>query len=224
MENKSFFSQNIVGMILLVIPFILIVVFWNDLPEKIPMHWNVEGEVDRYGSKAFGILALPVFNVILFLLFVILPKIDPRQKNYRFFGTSYNIIRIGLNSFMLVLFIIILAASLGYELNIGLIVIYLTLTLFLVIGNLFGKIRPNYFLGLRTPWTLDNEEVWRKTHRLAGAIWVWSTVVMFIIAAVIPITIFVYVYFCYVGLIVLVPLIYSYKYHKDYSKANPNNE
>ena len=154
-------------------------------------------------------------------------------RDYRFSEISNDLLRFGSHwpfigfrwfSFMLVLFIIILAASLGYELNIGLIVIYLTLTLFLVIGNLFGKIRPNYFLGLRTPWTLDNEEVWRKTHRLAGAIWVWSTVVMFILAAVMPITKFVYVYFSYVGLIVLVPLIYSYKYHKDYLKDNPNNE
>jgi immunity protein, SdpI family len=224
MKNKSLYQLNLISVIILLIPFILIFLFWNDLPDQIPMHWNIQGEVDSYGSKLFGIMALPIFNIILFIGLLFVPKIDPRKENFEFFTSTFRIIVLGVNVLMLILFLLILATSLGYELNIGMIVIYITLLLFLILGNLMSKLRSNYFLGIRTPWTLDNEEVWRRTHRLAGHIWVWATIPMFLIAAVTPLNILVFIYGAYIALIALVPIIYSFIIHKQMKNEFQNHE
>ncbi|MFC2130866.1 SdpI family protein [Bacteroidota bacterium] len=213
METKDFVKKEWVLLVLMIIPFIMIALFWDDFPAKIPTHWNFSGEIDQYTSKEIGLFLVPGLNIIFYIMFYLLPRIDPRKGNYKLFRTSYNILRHSIIGFLFLMFILLFFSGLGHELNIGFIVINLTLILFLIIGNFMGKIKSNYFLGIRTPWTLENPDNWNKTHRLAGKIWVWLSLIMIILSFLIPMNILTIVYFIYIAIIVLVPFVYSYILH-----------
>ncbi len=221
-KSIEFVKSELINLVILIIPFILIAIFWNQLPEKIPMHWDFSGNVDSYYNKELGILIIPLFNILMYVLFLALPRIDPRGKNYKLFGKTYKILRYSLNAFMFLIFVLIMLFSLGYDLNIGSIVIYSTIILFLVFGNFLGKIKSNYFVGIRTPWTLENPEVWAATHRLGGKIWVWASLIMLIVAFFLNMQILTIVYFIYIGIIVIIPTAYSYVLHRK-MKEEENN-
>lgn len=148
-------------------------------PQQIPIHWGVDNEVNGYGPKIF-LLLYPLFIIGLDLVMVISRKIDPKSKNYNKFSDSYQTLRL------------ILALLLGSvqlmsiqelyhpgSLNIGMIVMMLIGIFFAVIGNMMPRFRQNYFAGIRTPWTLADETVWRKTHRIAGRAWFAGGIVIF---------------------------------------------
>lgn len=141
---------------------------WSLAPDQIPVHWNIEGEVDRYGGKAEGLLLAPAIGVGLYLLMFFLPRFDPGRANYPKFETAYNIIRYSLLIFLAVLHAAVLLFAFGYPLDIGLLVLLMMGSLFIVLGAVMRKIEPNWFVGVRTPWTLSSRASWTKTHRLAG--------------------------------------------------------
>ena len=214
MEERSFFQREWLSLLILAAPFVLIAIFWDKIPDQVPMHWNLQNEVDSYASKGFGMFALPVFNILLYGLFFLLPRIDPRKENYKLFGSAYATLRLVIITFMFVLFGVIMLVSMGYELNIGLIVIDLVSILFLVLGNMFGKIRFNYFVGIKTPWTLANQDVWQKTHRLGGKVWVIGSIIMLILSFALPFEWLIYIFIAYIAVIVVIPVVYSYKLYK----------
>ncbi|MDX9872008.1 MAG: SdpI family protein [Clostridia bacterium] len=145
---------------------------YPELPEQIPRHWNIRGEVDGWSGKTFGVLFFPLLNLALYPLFLLLPRLDPRRANYMHFSKAYTAIRVTLHLFFAVLYVISLLAALGYPLDINLIVKFIVSLLILILGNYMGKFKHNYFVGIKTPWTLANEEVWFKTHRFAAPLWV----------------------------------------------------
>ncbi|MBR0599995.1 SdpI family protein [Sinanaerobacter chloroacetimidivorans] len=151
--------------IILLIPIIIAVFVYPYMPDQVPMHWNINGEVDNYGSKTVGTFMMPLMNAGLYFLFILLPKLDPRKENYQKFLGSYQIIRYAVHVFMALMFLLVVAASLGYAVDIGLWVSVGVDVLFIIMGNIMGRVRHNYFVGFRLPWTLANEEVWRKTHQ-----------------------------------------------------------
>jgi len=214
METNNFIKRELPALLLLLIPFVMNGIYWNDFPSQIPTHWNFSNDVDQYMHKEIGLFLIPGLNIFFYIMFFLLPKIDPKRENYKVFGNSYNILRFSINGWLFVLFVILFLAGLGHELNIGLIVINLTLVLFMVLGNFMGKFKSNYFVGIKTPWTLASEENWNKTHRLAGKLWVFASIVMLILTMLLPLSVLVILYFTYVGLIILIPVIYSYKLHK----------
>lgn len=199
--------EQIVSTIMLVIPFIMIAVLWSEIPDTIPIHWNIHGEVDRWGSRAF-IFLLPLINIGVYLLFMAIPHIDPK-KRIEEFGNLYNLLRFIVVSLMFGLFVIILMATLGY-IDSANWIIYPIFFMILILGNIMGKVKPNYFIGVRTPWTLENEEVWRKTHRLTGYLWVFSSLVALLISFILPREHWLYLILPYCLLIAIVPIAYSY--------------
>jgi len=213
--------------ILLVLPFIILAVVWNELPEEIPVHWNAKGEVDRYGSR-YELLLLPCLSILTYLLVVYLPRLDPKKKVNQFKGVLE---KIGLLmvAFMFLIFVMILMVTLGMDINVTAVVFTAVVMLFLVLGNYMGKFRPNYFVGIRTPWTLENEEVWVKTHRFSGALWVSASIgMLFYILLGQPFktpgsTEFFVVFTTYVLLCSLVPLVYSYFVYKRLSEEQSEN-
>lgn len=148
--------------------FVLSAVVWNRVPDEIPIHFDVTGTPDSYGSRAVGLLMLPGIGVLLYLLFFLLPAIDPGRSNYSSFAGAYTLIRFATIGMMLAVHVVIVAIALGVELSVNLIVPPLVGVLFLVIGNVLGKVRPNWFVGVKTPWTLSSKRSWDRTHRLAG--------------------------------------------------------
>ncbi len=213
METNNFFKKEFPALLLLLIPFVMIGIYWNDFPPQIPTHWNFSNEVDQYTRKEIGLFLVPGLNIILYFMFFLLPRIDPKRENYKVFGTSYNVLRLSIIGMLFFLFVILFLAGLGNDLNIGVIVINLTLVLFMVLGNYMGKFKSNYFVGIKTPWTLANEDNWNRTHRMAGKLWVFASIAMMIVGMLLPLGILAIVYFIYIGLIVLIPVVYSYVIH-----------
>ena len=144
---------------------------WNHTPDRFPVHWNMRGEVDRYGGKVEGLLAVPLVCLGLYVLFQVLPYLDPRRENYVQFARAYWWIRLATTSFLTALYGLMIAAALGGKFDMSQAVFLLVGGLFVILGNFMGKLRPNWFVGVRTPWTLSSNLSWSKTHRLAG--WVF---------------------------------------------------
>jgi len=158
------------------IPHILMVIgmfvaaglLWQSAPDKFPVHWNLEGEVDRYGSKVEGLLMLPLMTAGLYLLLLFVPYIDPKKMNYKSFGSIYDLIRFGTTLLMVIVYGAAASSAFGYSVDIGLVVGISVGVFFIIIGNFIGKIRPNWFVGIRTPWTLSSRLSWDKTHQAGG--------------------------------------------------------
>lgn len=193
--------------------FILGAYLYPYLPAKVPSHWNINGRVDGYTSKFWGVYGLPVLNVGLYLLFIVLPLIDPRKKNYDRFSPTYRFLRYLMHIFFIGLYIFTLMSALGTIVNPGLYVQVGISLLFLLIGNVMGRVKHNYFVGIKTPWTLASEEVWRKTHRMAGPLWVAGGIAG-IITAFINYDLAGKIFFVILITIVVLPTVYSYiAYH-----------
>lgn len=141
------------------------------LPDRIPTHWNAAGEIDGWGGRMTALI-LPLAGLGLNLLFTVLPKIDPRRENYARFAGAYGAFRLIFALFWLGMVLLTLYSA--YEpaaLDAGRLIPAAVGLLFCVLGNYMPKFKPNYFVGIRTPWTLSSETVWRRTHRLGGILW-----------------------------------------------------
>ena len=217
-------KQDWIIWLMLALPFAVIAYFWNRFPEQVPMHWNVSGQVDRYDPKFPGLFFGPIFNIALYIVFLILPAIDPKGKNYARFAKVYQIIKVGTATFLTFIFMLVAAISLGVTINVMYAVIAPIILLFLIMGNFMGTIKPNYFVGIRLPWTLNNDEVWRLTHRLAGFVWVWASLLMLALIFVMPENIMVGLFWVYVVAITLIPSFYSFFIHKKITANIPEAE
>jgi uncharacterized membrane protein len=152
---------------------------WSHAPEKMPIHWNFRGETDAYGGKFAGLLLFPLIATGIYLLMLVVPLVDPGRPNYRNFARAFNVFRIVIVLFLAVVYGVTLLVAFGHHVNLIMIVFLATAGLFLVIGNFMGKIRPNWFFGVRTPWTLSSKLSWDKTNRLGG----WSFMLMGVLFA-----------------------------------------
>lgn len=153
---------------------------WTTAPEQIPVHWNLRGEVDRYGGKVEGLLLLPLMTAGLYLLLRFIPSLDPKKENFAQFGSVYSIIRVATTVLLAIIHFSIVCIALGYPVDMGLVVSVGTGSLLILIGNFMGKIRPNWFVGVRTPWTLSSKKSWVKTHRMSG--WLFMLMGLAVIA------------------------------------------
>jgi uncharacterized membrane protein len=194
---------------------------WPYVPERLPVHWNLQGEVDRYGGKFEGLFLLPLVTLGLYVLLLVMPLVDPGRRNYQNFRKAYNAIRITLVLFMALIYGLMIAAAFGYQFNSTSIVFTAMGLLFIVLGNFMGKIRPNWFVGVRTPWTLSSKLSWDKTHRLAG----WMFVLMgllFLVLAVVPATGMFIGVFTIDGICLAWMVVYSYLvYRSDPHRTSP---
>jgi uncharacterized membrane protein len=150
---------------------------YPSLPDRIPVHWNIRGEVDGWGSRGMGVFGVLGIGVSVYLLLLVLPLIDPRRENYPKFRGVYRVIRTMLVGFFAVIWALALAAARGVAIRMDVIIPAMISCLFIVLGNLMGRIRYNWFVGIRTPWSLSNEEAWRRTHRTCGRVWVLGGII-----------------------------------------------
>ncbi|HHW15594.1 MAG TPA: SdpI family protein [Firmicutes bacterium] len=150
---------------------VVAVVLYPSLPERVPTHWNIRGEIDQWGGKTivFKMLGL---NAGLYLLFLVMPLIDPRRENYVKFQSTYRVLRFTFVTLMTAIWGMTLAAAKGVRVDISVAVPVIISVMFIVFGNVMTRVRYNWFVGIRTPWSLANEEAWRLTHRVGGRAWV----------------------------------------------------
>jgi uncharacterized membrane protein len=159
-------TAHITIITLLVISFILAIALYPIMPDSMPSHWNAAGEVDGYMSKFWGLFLMPLITLGLVLLFIAIPRIDPLKANIAQFIESYNLMVVLFVVYMLYVYILTLLAALGYGFNMTHMLLPAMGLLFIVIGFLIGKAKRNFFIGIRTPWTLTSDTVWAKTHQL----------------------------------------------------------
>jgi uncharacterized membrane protein len=175
----------IIAIIASVITFLVFLFFYARLPEmKVPLHWNIKGEVDHYGPKS-SLLILGCFPLLLVVLFYFLPRWDPRSDSYERHSKAYSVMLLCITVFSCSISLSILAVALGYKWNEPFILQILIGLLFIFMGNYLRQVRPTYFFGIRTPWALVSERNWRKTHRFGSVVMVLSGLV-FLISAFIP--------------------------------------
>ncbi|MBX7167565.1 MAG: SdpI family protein [Pirellulales bacterium] len=157
-------------------------VLWTRAPVRMPVHWNLAGEPDRYAGKVEGLLLMPFMALLSYGLLLLLPRIDPNRIAYDAFAHAYQVIRVALVAFFAALHAMLLLVAFGYPVNVSLVVPLGIGILFCLLGHFMGTFRPNWFVGVRTPWTLSSETSWNKTHRLAGWLFMVTGFAMFLLA------------------------------------------
>lgn len=154
---------------------------------RVPVHFGFDGAADAWMAPWPGLFLLPVAAVVAWVLFLVLPHIDPRGDNIIQSSKAYGTIWLGLIALLAAVHGMALAAAFDIDIGVSRWVTVLTGALFVVMGNVLGKIRPNYTLGVRTPWTLADARVWDQTHRFAGWLFVIGGLVLICAAAALPI-------------------------------------
>lgn len=170
--------------LLLAAMFVLAAVSWPSAPERIPVHWNISGQVDRYGGRVEGILLMPLVGLGIYLLLRFIPRIDPGRANYALFGGAYATLRLAVLAMMAGIYGVMLLSMRGRAVDMAAILPSIIGALFVVIGSVMGKFRPNWFVGIRTPWTLSSKEAWVKTHRAGGWLYITIGVLMMAIGVI----------------------------------------
>jgi uncharacterized membrane protein len=140
------------------------------LPEMVPSHWDASGQIDGYAPRSQELWLMPAMILLTGLLLLYLPNIDPLRKNVEQFRPAYHWIIVTLAGFLLYLHALTLLAGLGFAFNLVYFLIPAEAVMLVVIGFVTERAKPNWFIGIRTPWTLSSPTVWEKTHRLGGRV------------------------------------------------------
>lgn len=158
---------------------------WVQIPagRLLPVHWGFSGTPDRYGSKWEALLTIPVIAIFAVLAFLLIPRIEPRVRNLQRSGRVYTIVWIASLLPLVGVHAFLVLAALGWQLDVNSVVLVIVGITFAIIGNYLGKVRSNFFVGIRTPWTLSSDLSWNKTHRLGGRLFVLFGIIL-VLAAV----------------------------------------
>jgi len=207
---------------IVLLPFIYLAYIWNELPSKVPMHWNIQGEIDRYGDKSELIIIPFLLPLFVYIIFLVVPRIDPKNKLNKM-GNKLQSIKFVLTTFMSMLALYIIYTAKTQTLTNPNYIVLIIGVLFIILGNYFKTIKPNYFIGIRTPWTLENETVWKETHKLGGKLWFIGGILIVILSLLLDESQNFTVFIIIVGLITMVPIAYSYFKFNKVKKTTQNN-
>lgn len=156
------------GLAIVVASFAIGYYFYPRLPEIVASHWNAQGQADGYTNRYWGAFLLPIIQAAMFLLFVFIPMIDPKKENIKKFREFYDVFIVAMLLFMTYIYLLTIAWALGQRFEMVQLLTPAFAVLFFAVGFMVEKAEPNYTIGIRTPWTLASEPVWRKTHELGG--------------------------------------------------------
>ncbi|MFD9362047.1 SdpI family protein [Priestia megaterium] len=183
------------------------------LPATMPIHWGANGEADVFATKINAMILTVGIMVLIYFIIAFVPRIDPRKENYKYFSKTYNIL---LNAVLLLFFFVNMSTilqGLGYNVPMSYIAPIMAGLVFIIIGNYLQRVRSNYFMGIRTPWTLSNETVWKKTHRLSGKLFFIGGLLI-LISAFLPDGYKSVIMWGSIVLCVAIPYLYSYLAYK----------
>lgn len=196
------------SLILLTAMFLGSILLYSSLPAKMPMHWNIYGQIDRYMKKDIAVSLLPLLTGGMFILFKVIPQLDPKRNKYKLFKKEWEIIQTTMIGFMAYLHYAIFLVSIRPEIFFVPLMFFGLGILFIVIGKYLSKVKQNYFVGIKIPWTLASVDNWDKTHRFGGKCFVVSGVIILLESFFLwnaPIIIFGSIF-----LSAILPIIYSY--------------
>jgi len=153
---------------IVLVSFILGIYFYPQLPERVASHWNVAGEVDGYMDRFWGTFLMPFISVLFFFLFIAIPRIDPLKQNIEKFRKHFERFVVLVMAFLLYVFILTILANIGVSFNLGQLLMPALGVLFFYAGIMIEHTKRNWFIGIRTPWTLSSDRVWSRVHRRGG--------------------------------------------------------
>ncbi|MEM5834732.1 MAG: SdpI family protein [Candidatus Aenigmatarchaeota archaeon] len=159
---------ELAALIIVIFSFFLAFYLYPQMQETMAFHWNIEGKVDSYASKSLALFLMPAIGFLLFLLFLAIPRIDPLKKNIEKFRNYFDSFFILILLFLLYLYSLTIIWNLGFNFNMVKNLVPAFSVLFFYTGVLVENAKRNWFVGIRTPWTLSSEKVWNKTHKLGG--------------------------------------------------------
>lgn len=199
--------------IIIVLSFVLGVYCYNLLPNKIPINWNAKGETPGYSNKFYAAFSFPLLSLGLFLLFSIYYYMEDNRKNCENSKLTYQYLKYLLIMFLFAIEIINLLTAKGIIVNRPIFIKIMKSLLFILIGNVMGRFKNNYFMAIKTHWTLTNKQVWKKTHRMAGSLWVIAGVLN-MLTIFININVNIMISKIISVVIAIIPIIYSYIVYK----------
>ena len=209
---KKNWKKLILTSIVMLIPSAIGLPLWNRLPEQIPSHWDINGDIDAWSSKGFAVFGFPSILLAVHWLCVLASSTDPRHKNYH--PKMLALVLWICPVIALVLSTLVYTTALGYPIKVEIIMPLLVGLMFIVVGNLLPKCRQSYTLGIKLPWTFASEENWNKTHRFSGKLWVIGGVITMATA-------FLGNFWILLGILIVmvaVPTAYSYLYYRNHEK------
>lgn len=198
--------KTLIPPILIIITFLIGIYFYPSLPQTMASHWGIDNQVNGYSSKNFAVFFLPILMISLYFLFRFLPSVDPYKKNFKEFQSHYENFIILIFTFFLYLYVLTISWNLGYHFIIIQLMSPGLAALFYYAGVLTQNARQNWFVGIRTPWTMSHPVVWQKTHQLGGKLFKLTGLVtllsfpfpnlaiMFLLIPILTTTVTVFVY------------------------------
>jgi len=221
---KKLNSMDIAALVLWLLPVAYVAYVYSSLPESVPVHFNLEGNPDRYGSRGEFLATQAIMmgmSAFVYLLLKFLPAIDPK-KYVKYGEATFQKLALGLVLFLAALGIAIAYATVNNNFEAGKLILPVVGLLFAFIGNIMNSIKPNYFAGVRTPWTLEDPDTWRSTHRLASKLWFVGGITLTIAVLLLPNKAGMIVFMSIIAILVLIPVVYSYIYYKKHHPSNQN--
>jgi len=174
-------TTTIIVLVLIVAATVAGLLLWNRLPDQMASHWNINDQVDSYMTKTWGVFMMPLVTLGMFVLFLVVPSIDPLKANIAKFREAFNLFIVLIVTFMLYIHALTLSWSLGNtDFKMSTSMLPAMGLLFIFVGFMLRKAKRNFFIGIRTPWTLSSDTVWDKTHRLGAVLFMASGVLAII--------------------------------------------
>jgi len=217
---KKSYLVDMAAFIIWLLPVIYFIKIYNGLPQSVPLHFGLDGQPDRYGNKEemmWVVVLLSTVTIGVYFLIKYLPKIDPK-KTAGYSADVFNKISFALVIFLSGIEFFVINSSVTGNFGIDK-MLFPFMGLFLAyLGNLMHSIKPNYFVGIRTPWTLEDPDTWRATHQLGGKMWFAGGIIITIATLFLSIKVGFIIFIISVVIMALVPVIYSYIYYKKHKQ------
>jgi uncharacterized membrane protein len=215
--DKKKLYMEIVPLIILIA--IISIAFYasSRLPDKVPIHWNAAGEIDNYGPKSIAIWLIPGIFLIFAIFSFILPAMDVFSENIKKFYNYYFAMKVLLGIFFLYIYIATLLPNFGYVFNMSYTILSAVIILFFFLGVITRHVKRNYFIGIRTPWTLASEKVWEKTHDIGGWLFMIMAILLLIGMFVLKPTTVYLIFMIMLVFMILFVMFYSYYLYKRLS-------
>jgi len=173
-------KTELVVFAIILISFVIGFYFYSQMPDKIASHWNAQDQVDGYMPKFWGLFLMPVISIGLLLLFMLIPKIDPLKKNIEKFRKYYNWFVLLIIIFLFYIYLLTVLWNIGFRFAMSQMMLPSLGILFYYIGILLENAKRNWFIGIRTPWTLSSDKVWDKTHKIGSKLFKIIGVIAFL--------------------------------------------
>lgn len=220
--KTKFTAGNWLIYLIMALPAIYLGIVYSSLPDTIPTHFGLHGP-DKWGHKSEAwapILIMTGSALFTYFLLKNLSRIDPK-KTANLSGSMVDRIATLLVVFFSTIQLMIIHATQGHDMVVEKLILPFTSLFFAFLGNAMMSVKPNYFVGIRVPWTLENEDNWRSTHRLAGKLWFGAGIVLAVVTFLLPFEYAVFVFLGGVLVITVIPIGYSYRYFRNHQKDQP---